>query len=44
MDAVLVQWLPAKLGMVRPSGEEEEDEEETKNEATLEELQVGNNF
>jgi len=38
MDRWFVQWLPAKLGMVRPSGDEDDGEEE-KNQATLEELQ-----
>lgn len=39
MDALLIQWLPAKLGMIRPSGDDEEEEEDKKNDATLEELQ-----
>jgi len=39
MDKLLVQWLPAKMGMVRPSGDDEEEEEERTNVATLEELQ-----
>ena len=39
MDRCFVQWLPAKLGMVRPSGDEE-DGDEGENNATLEELQV----
>jgi len=39
MDKLLVQWLPAKMGMVRPSGDDEEEEEERTNVASLEELQ-----
>ena len=38
---MFVQWLPAKLGMVRPSGDEDEEEEENRHVASLEELQVG---